>query len=244
PPLHGVRAATALEQIIAVVTEQSIVTALAVELVVAAAACERLAGDRAPADDSGGGRNAVQDIGLAGIGAAVVTPICPDDDLGKAIAIDIGGRDVDGEIARFIALDNEAVAVDVAGRSYAAAGEVGHRVALNYESIARGERSQVHDEAAGAIDRTEGARAAQKDIGLARFRGTIVAAIRTDDEIGESVAIDVSGRSDRKTGEIQRLVALHDETVGRREGGEVNRRAAAAVDRADGPGVAVEDIGL
>ena len=149
-------------------------------------------------------RPAEDHIGLAGIGAAIVA-----------------GQRADDEVVK-------AVAVDVAGRGNAPAGQVAVGIALDDEPVGRRE--------AGKVDRGEPCRFAEDDIGLAGIDAAIVAARRADDEVVKSVAIDVAGRRDAPARIVAGGIALDDEPVGRGEGGKV--------DRAEPCRFAEDDIGL
>ena len=110
------------------------------------------------------GRLAEDDIGFAGVGAAIVATGRANDDVVEAVTVDIAcGRDAASEgIECGIALDDEAQA--------------------------RGERGQVDigvEELASSP--------AEDDIGLAGVAAAIVAERRADDDVVKAVAIDIAG---------------------------------------------------
>ena len=149
-------------------------------------------------------RLAEHHIGLAGIVAAVVAAVRPDDQVGEAVAVDVARRGdaVAGVVARRIALDDEAV---------------GRR-----ESVVRSITCRPP-----AVDRAEARRLAEHHIGLAGIGAAVVAAGRADDQVGEAVAVDVARRGDAAAGLVARRIALDDEAVGGRERREVDHLPAA-----------------
>ena len=132
-------------------------------------------------------------IGLASVGAAIVSEGAPDDQVGKAIA------------------------VDVARRRNAGAGVVVCQIALDNEALRRCKGRKVDHRAAGAIDRAEAPCTTEHDIAFAGVGAAIVSERRSDDQVGETIAVYVPGRRDTPAGLVECRIALDDEALRGRE---------------------------
>ena len=121
----------------------------------------------------------------------------------------------------------EAVAVRVAGGGNAPPRFVA-RSALDPEPVGLGE--------VGEVEIGQAADPAVQDIGVAGIGAPDAAVRRADDEIVDTVAVDIARGGDAATGPVVRVVALEDETVGRRQGRDVDVGETA--------GLAEDDIGL
>ena len=106
----------------------------------------------------------------------------------------------------------ETVAIDVAGRGDAAAQLAGRLFAEHDETVLPGQSRNV-DQAAHA----EAARLSEHHIGFAGVRRPAGGPTRTDDNVGEPVAINVPGRSNVPAGITIVDVAPDNEAVGRRQ---------------------------
>src|SRR6185369_13135249 len=140
----------------------------------------------------------------------------------------------------------EAVAVDVTSRRNTVAGSVTGRIALDDEALdggeARADVGKIDHRAAGAVHRPEPRRLAEHHIGLAGLDAAVVARRRADDQVGEAITIHVARRRGAPAGIVAYAIALDDEAVRWIEGGEVDHRAAGAVDRAEARRLAEHDI--
>ena len=90
---------------------------------------------------------------------------------------------------------------------------------------------------------TEASAATEDDIGLASVVSAIVAAISPDDQIVDAIAIDVAGVGDAAPGLIVCRIALDDEAVAGRQGGQIDYLPSADID-AEASGATEDNIGL
>jgi len=100
----------------------------------------------------------------------------------------------------------QAVAIDVAGRGDTKAAAVTRTLSVDHEAaVAIGDCREVDGRAAGL---------AEDDIaapGIAASRGVAVG--RSDDQVGQAVAIDVAGRGHTIAAEVKRTLTVDDEAA-------------------------------
>ena len=132
-------------------------------------------------------------IGFPGVVAAVVAKKRADNDVVKAVAVDVAGG-------------GDAVTCVI---------EVG--VALDDEALLAGETRHIDVDRDGASENHIGFAGVVWDRGV---NAAVIAGIRADDEIGEAVAVDVAGRRDAAAEPVALGVAGDDEA--RRRRGEVS----------------------
>ena len=120
---------------------------------------------------------AIEDIGLAGTVAAVVAAIGSDDQVVKAVAIDVPcRRDALAEIVTVC-------------------------IPKNGEALPGGYMVDIDDGATGD-HRTEAGGLAEDHIGFAGIRTPVTGEWRPDDQVVEAVAIDVPGRRETPAGTV------------------------------------------
>src|SRR4029079_2310324 len=117
-----------------------------------------------------GSRTTEQDVRLTGLSVSVIAPRGADDQVVKAIA------------------------VDVAGSGHAAAETIASEIATDQESLRRCQNREIDHLPTGAVGRAEAARRAEQDISFAAAGAAIVAQRRTDNDVTEAIAIDVTRR--------------------------------------------------
>ena len=125
---------------------------------------------------------------------------------GTVIPAGIGDRSADDEVG-------EAVAVDVPGPGDRGAAEVVAIDAVEAEAVGAVEGREVE---AGAEPRGS----AEHDVSSRRPKPARVSAESTDDDVGEAVAVDVTGPGDGATAVIACVDAVEPEAVGAVEVGE------------------------
>ena len=123
-----------------------------------------------------------------------------------------------------------AIAIDIARTRHCSTGTVEIGVADDGEAIARRKTRQ--------IDRgTRRSSLPEDDIGRAGVRAARITENRADDDVVESVAIDIARARDAEPGKIARDIALNDEAIARGKTGQIDigpRR----------PGLPEDDIGF